>query len=71
MLLSPEWVTLAEGLFGGALGENMIRTITLGSCVSVQGLFVRALGDGRIAIRDGDKTFVGRPIQVPPQQVHI
>ncbi|MFN3293166.1 MAG: hypothetical protein ACK4S2_03385 [Gemmobacter sp.] len=43
----------------------MIRTITLGSCVSVQGLFVRAFGDGRIAVRDGDKTFVGRPVPVP------
>ena len=43
----------------------MIRTITLGSCVSVQGLFVRALGDGRIAVRDGEKTFVGRPVAVP------
>jgi hypothetical protein len=40
----------------------MIRTIVIGSCVSVQGLFVRALGDGRIAVRDGDKTFVGRPV---------
>jgi hypothetical protein len=40
----------------------MIRTIVIGSCVSVQGLFVRALGDGRIAVRDGEKTFVGRPV---------
>jgi hypothetical protein len=43
----------------------MIRTIVIGSCVSVQGLFVRALGDGRIAVRDGEKTFVGRPVGVP------
>ncbi len=43
----------------------MIRTITLGTCVSVQGVFVRAMADGSIAIRDGEKTFVGRPIQVP------
>jgi hypothetical protein len=40
----------------------MIRTIVIGSCVSVQGLFVRSLADGRIAVRDGEKTFVGRPV---------
>jgi len=49
---------------GKGWGHHMIRTITLGSCVSVQGIFVRALGDGRIAIRDGEKTFVGRPVQL-------
>ena len=40
----------------------MIRTIIIGSCVSVQGLFVRALGDGRIAVRDGEKTYIGMPV---------
>lgn len=40
----------------------MIRTIAIGSHISVQGLFVRALGDGRIAVRDGDKTYVGMPV---------
>lgn len=40
----------------------MIRTIIIGSCVSVQGLFVRALSDGRIAVRDGERTFVGLPV---------
>lgn len=40
----------------------MIRTIIIGSCVSVQGLFVRALADGRIAVRDGDKTYIGIPV---------
>lgn len=49
---------------GKVWGHHMIRTITLGSCVSVQGIFVRAFGDGRITIRDGDKTFVGRPVQL-------
>jgi hypothetical protein len=46
----------------------MIRTIVIGSCVSVQGLFVRALGDGRIAVRDGEKTFVGRPVGISAPQ---
>jgi hypothetical protein len=52
-MLIPE-IRLGEG--------HMIRTIVIGSCVSVQGVFVRALGDGRIAVRDGEKTFVGRPV---------
>ena len=41
----------------------MLRTIVLGSCVSVQGTFVRALPDGRIVVRVGGKTFAGRPVQ--------
>lgn len=45
----------------------MIKTIVIGSCVSVQGVFVRALADGRIAVRDGDKTYHGRPVSAPAQ----
>lgn len=40
----------------------MIRTIALGKYLSIQGIFVRMLDDGLIMIRDGDKTFVGRPV---------
>lgn len=40
----------------------MIRTIFIGSCVSVQGIFLRTLADGRIAVRDGDRTFFGFPV---------
>ncbi len=40
----------------------MVRTITLGSCVSVQGLHVRDLADGRIVVRVGQQEFIGRPI---------
>ena len=42
----------------------MLRTISVGSCVSVQGLMVGQLADGRIAIRVDDKTFVGQPVPV-------
>jgi hypothetical protein len=41
----------------------MIRTITIGSCVSIQGLFVRACADGTILIRVGDTLFRGQPIE--------
>lgn len=37
----------------------MLRTIVIGSCVLVQGLFERDLGDGRIQIRVGSKLFEG------------
>ncbi len=41
----------------------MLRTITIGSCVSVQGLFVGHMPDGKIMIKVDDKTFVGTPVQ--------
>jgi len=40
----------------------MLRTITLGSCVSVQGTFVRAMPDGRIAIQVENTVYSGVPI---------
>lgn len=45
----------------------MIRTIIIGSCVSVQGIFLRAFADGRIAVRDGDRTFCGFPVATAQQ----
>ncbi|MEL6607296.1 MAG: hypothetical protein AAFO58_04485 [Pseudomonadota bacterium] len=40
----------------------MIRTITLGSSVQVQGTFVRTLGKDRIIVRVGEQTFAGKPV---------
>ncbi|KGJ12954.1 hypothetical protein ACFHYO_08345 [Paracoccus panacisoli] len=40
----------------------MIRTITVGSCISVQGMFERDLGNGRIAVRVGTETYVGKAV---------
>jgi len=40
----------------------MLRTITLGSCVSVQGLLVGQLSDGKIVVKVDEKTFVGYPV---------
>lgn len=40
----------------------MVRTILIGSCVSVQGTFVRALENGRIMVSVGKQTFTGLPI---------
>lgn len=42
----------------------MLRTITLGSCVSVQGIFERQLDNGKILVRVGKLTFEGYPVAV-------
>ena len=41
----------------------MYKTIMMGSCVPVQGLFVRALKNGKIAIKVGSKEFIGWPVE--------
>lgn len=40
----------------------MMRTIVLGSCVSIQGQYEKSLPDGRISVRVGEKVFVGTPV---------
>ena len=40
----------------------MLRTITVGSCVSIQGTFVKTLPDGRMAVRVGDTIYKGYPV---------
>ena len=40
----------------------MIRTIVIGSCVFVQGLFERQMTNGNIVVRVGSRTFEGRPV---------
>lgn len=40
----------------------MLRTILLGKYISVQGVFVRKLADGRIAVRDGTRIYEGQPV---------
>lgn len=42
--------------------EQMIRTITVGSCISVQGMFERDMGNGQIAVRVGEQTYIGKPV---------
>lgn len=41
----------------------MLRTIILGSCVSVQGLLEKTLPDGRIMVRVGNRVFTGLPVR--------
>lgn len=41
----------------------MLRTVILGSCVSVQGLLVRRLENGKIIVRVGPRTYEGYPVR--------
>lgn len=40
----------------------MLRTILVGTCVSVQGVLVKTLANGKIVVRVGNDTFAGRPV---------
>jgi hypothetical protein len=40
----------------------MIKTIVIGSCVSVQGTFVKKLANGHVVVRVGQTEFAGRPV---------
>ena len=40
----------------------MLRTIAIGSCVSVQGRVVGQTADGKLIVRVDEKTYVGTPI---------
>lgn len=40
----------------------MLKTITIGTCISVQGTFVRALQNGKIAVSVGQRIFEGVPV---------
>lgn len=40
----------------------MVRTVILGSCVSVQGTFVKLLENGKVMVRVGDRFYVGTPV---------
>lgn len=42
----------------------MIRTIILGNYISAQGIFEREIGNGLIAIRIGDRVYVGKPVGI-------
>tara|TARA_R110002049_G_scaffold44333_6_gene130254 strand:+ start:114451 stop:114618 length:168 start_codon:yes stop_codon:yes gene_type:complete len=41
---------------------TLLRTITIGSCVSVQGIFVKMISDERIAVQVDGKVFEGKPV---------
>lgn len=40
----------------------MIRTITVGSCISVQGVYEGDAPNGHIVVRVGSQTYQGKPV---------
>ncbi|WP_347265722.1 hypothetical protein [Paracoccus sp. (in: a-proteobacteria)] len=42
----------------------MIRTITIGSCILVQGLFEREQANGNVVVRVGNRTYEGKPVRL-------
>ncbi|VVT11810.1 conserved hypothetical protein [Roseovarius sp. EC-HK134] len=44
-------------------GDDMLRTVQLGSCVSIQGIFVRLLSNGLMQVRVGSRLYSGRPVE--------
>ncbi|WP_300032937.1 hypothetical protein [uncultured Roseobacter sp.] len=48
----------------------MLRTITIGSAVSVQGIYVRDFPDGRIAVKVDDEIYTGTPVARAADKLH-
>jgi hypothetical protein len=40
----------------------MLRTITIGTSVSIQGVFVKEMPDGRVAVKVDDTVYSGKPV---------
>jgi hypothetical protein len=40
----------------------MLRTITIGSSISIQGIFVKDMPDGRVAVKVDDTVYSGKPV---------
>lgn len=40
----------------------MLRTITVGSCIQIQGLFVKSLDNGKVIVAVGDRHYEGKPV---------
>jgi hypothetical protein len=40
---------------------EMLKTITIGNYMSIQGTFVRMMQDGLMVVRVGANTYAGRP----------
>ncbi len=59
-LLAIFMYVVAVCFFWGDL--DLLRTIISGSCVFVQGTFVRAFPDGRIAVQVGKLVYSGQPV---------
>lgn len=41
----------------------MLRTITVGNHIQVQGLFVRSLENGKVIVSIGERQYQGQPVE--------
>jgi hypothetical protein len=41
----------------------MLRTITVGNHIQVQGLFVRSLENGKVIVAVGERQYQGHPVE--------
>ena len=46
--------------------EVMLRTITVGNYVQIQGLFVKELENGRVVVSVDDRLYEGKPVVKRP-----
>ncbi|WP_188480818.1 hypothetical protein [Marivita lacus] len=51
---------ITQSELGGVF--DMLKTIIIGSCMSVQGILEKTLPDGRICVRVGSRIFTGLPV---------
>jgi len=50
-------------IWSSLMGDwQMLRTISVGSCVSVQGVQIGQLADGKIIVRVDERNFIGFPV---------
>lgn len=42
--------------------NNMLKTVMIGTCISVQGTFIQALQNGKVAVQVGGRVFQGTPV---------
>jgi hypothetical protein len=56
-----------DGTSASPLELTMLQTILIGSCISVQGLLVKQLANGRMLVRVGERLYEGRPANAAPQ----
>lgn len=47
-------------MFGGI--KTVLTTVVIGTCVSIQGNFVKRLASGMVTVRVGEQVFTGRPV---------
>ncbi len=56
-------IWLTKGHHNNLWGEMIVlTTVLIGTCVSIQGNFVRRLASGLVTVQVGEKLFTGRPV---------